>query len=131
MTKHTIPYMIENGKGSIVNFSSICGLIATRELTPYHGAKGAVTMMTKRDAITYAPNNIRVNSVHPGTILTPLVQSLVDQDPQYEDKQKKLHPLGRLGKPKDVAYGVLYLASDEANFVTGASLAIDGGYMAQ
>ena len=131
MTKHAIPYLKEAGKGAIVNFSSIYGLVGSRELTVYHAAKGAVTMLTKKDAITYGPDNIRVNSVHPGTILTPLVQKLVDSDPNYEDKQKALHPIGRLGKPEEVANLVLFLASDEASFITGASIPVDGGYTAQ
>lgn len=131
MTKHAVPFMKENGQGSIVNFSSIYGLVGSRELTPYHAAKGAVTLMTKKDALTYAKDHIRVNSVHPGTIKTPLVQNLIDNDPAYEEKQLKLHPIGYLGNPIDVAYAVLFLASDEARFVTGAQLAIDGGYTAQ
>ena len=131
MTKHAVPYMKENGQGSIVNFSSIYGLVGSRELTPYHAAKGAVTLMTKKDALTYAKDHIRVNSVHPGTIKTPLVQNLIDNDPEYEAKQLRLHPIGYLGNPIDVAYAVLFLASDEARFVTGAQLAIDGGYTAQ
>jgi len=131
MTKHAVPFMKENGKGAIVNFSSIYGLVGSRELTPYHAAKGAVTLMTKKDALTYAKDHIRVNSVHPGTIKTPLVQNLIDNDPAYEEKQLRLHPIGYLGNPIDVAYAVLFLASDEARFVTGAQLAIDGGYTAQ
>lgn len=131
MTKHAVPFMKKNGKGAIVNFSSIYGLVGSRELTPYHAAKGAVTLMTKKDALTYAKDHIRVNSVHPGTIKTPLVQNLIDNDPAYEEKQLRLHPIGYLGNPIDVAYAVLFLASDEARFVTGAQLAIDGGYTAQ
>lgn len=131
MTKYAIPKMKENKSGSIVNFSSIYGLVGSRELTAYHAAKGAVTLLTKKDAITYGPDNIRVNSVHPGTILTPLVQKLADEDPEYEEKQLKLHPLGRFGKPEEVANAVLFLASDEASFITGAQLTIDGGYTAQ
>lgn len=131
MTKYAIPKMKENKSGSIVNFSSIYGLVGSRELTAYHAAKGAVTLLTKKDAITYGPDNIRVNSVHPGTILTPLVQKLADEDPEYEEKQLKLHPLGRHGKPEEVANAVLFLASDEASFITGAQLTIDGGYTAQ
>lgn len=131
MTKHAVPYMKENGKGSIINFSSIYGIVGSRELPAYHAAKGAVSLMTKKDAITYAADHIRVNSVHPGTILTPLVQSLADQDPEYLAKQLALHPLGYLGQPIDVAYGVLFLASDEARFVTGSQLVIDGGYTAK
>lgn len=131
MTKYAIPKMKENKSGSIVNFSSIYGLVGSRELTAYHAAKGAVTLLTKKDAINYGPDNIRVNSVHPGTILTPLVQKLADEDPEYEEKQLKLHPLGRFGKPEEVANSVLFLASDEASFITGAQLTIDGGYTAQ
>lgn len=131
MTKYAIPKMKENKSGSIVNFSSIYGLVGSRELTAYHAAKGAVTLLTKKDAINYGPDNIRVNSVHPGTILTPLVQKLADEDPEYEEKQLKLHPLGRFGKPEEVANAVLFLASDEASFITGAQLTIDGGYTAQ
>ncbi|RKQ15143.1 SDR family NAD(P)-dependent oxidoreductase [Ureibacillus endophyticus] len=130
-TKHAIPYLKKNGKGSIVNFSSIYGLVGSHELTAYHAAKGAVTLMTKKDAITYGPDNIRVNSVHPGTILTPLVQQLADNSPGYKENQIKKHPIGFLGKPEDVSYAVLFLASDEARFITGASLAVDGGYTAQ
>lgn len=131
MTKHAVPHLKKSGNGSIVNFSSIYGLVGSRELTPYHAAKGAVTLLTKKDAITYGPDNIRVNSVHPGTILTPLVEKLADEDPEYEEKQRKLHPIGRLGKPEEVANVVLFLASDESSFITGASIPVDGGYTAQ
>lgn len=130
-TKHAIPYMKRNGKGSIVNYSSIYGLVGSHELTAYHAAKGAVTLMTRKDAITYGPDHIRVNSVHPGTILTPLVQHLADNSPGYKEGQIKKHPIGYLGNPEDVAYAVLFLASDEARFVTGAQFVIDGGYTAQ
>lgn len=130
MTKHVAPIMIENGGGSIVNFSSIYGLVGSRELTVYHAAKGAVTVLTKRNAVEYGHDNIRVNSIHPGTILTPLVQKLADEDPDYEEKQKKLHPIGRLGQPEEVANVALFLASDEASFITGASIPVDGGYTA-
>lgn len=131
MTKHAIPHLKESGQGSIVNFSSIYGLVGSHELTPYHAAKGAVTLLTKKDAITYGPDNIRVNSVHPGTILTPLVQKLADENPDYKENQLKKHPINRLGKPEEVANVVLFLASDEASFITGASIPVDGGYTAQ
>lgn len=78
-----------------------------------------------------ANHNLRLNSVHPGTILTPLVQKLADSDPEYEKKQLGLHPIGRLGKPEEVANLVLFLASDESSFITGASIPVDGGYTAQ
>lgn len=133
-TKHVVPYMLENGKGSIVNLSSIYGTLGSHELTPYHAAKGAVFAMTKQDAIAYAKNNIRVNSIHPGTIMTPLVKELGSRMegglPAYEKLMSEKHPIGHAGEPIDVAYGCLYLASDESKFVTGANLYIDGGYSA-
>lgn len=134
-TKHAVPYMKKNGKGSIVNVSSIYGLVGSHELAPYHAAKGAVTLMTRKDAVTYGKDNIRVNSVHPGTIMTPLVIELGSRMEggleAYERLMASKHPIGHTGKPEDVAYGVLYLASDRADFVTGAQLTIDGGYTAQ
>lgn len=133
-TKYAIPYMIENGRGSIVNLSSIYGTLGSHELTPYHAAKGAVFAMTKQDAIAYAKNNIRVNSIHPGTIMTPLVKELGSRMegglPAYEKLMSEKHPIGHAGEPIDVSYGCLYLASDESKFVTGANLYIDGGYSA-
>lgn len=133
-TKYTVPHMLENGKGSIVNLSSIYGTLGSHELTPYHAAKGAVFAMTKQDAISYAKNNIRVNSIHPGTIMTPLVKELGSRMdgglPAYEKLMSEKHPIGHAGEPIDVAYGCLYLASDESKFVTGTTLYIDGGYSA-
>ena len=134
-TKHVIPYMLENGGGSIVNMSSIYGTHGTRgDLTPYHAAKGAVTTMTKQDAITYGKKNIRVNAIHPGGIKTPLMRAFGDQveggNEAFEAYISKRHPVGHMGEPIDVAYGALYLASDESRFVTGISLYIDGGYTA-
>ena len=133
-TKYVIPYMLENKGGSIVNISSIYGTLGSHELTPYHAAKGAVFAMTKQDAISYAKNNIRVNSIHPGTIMTPLVKELGSRMDggleAYEKLMSEKHPIGHAGEPIDVAYGCLYLASDEAKFVTGAQLYIDGGYSA-
>jgi NAD(P)-dependent dehydrogenase (short-subunit alcohol dehydrogenase family) len=134
-TKHVIPYMHKNKKGSIVNFSSIYGLVGSNEVAPYHAAKGAVTLMTKKDAVTYGKDKIRVNSVHPGTILTPLVKEFASRGEggfeAYEKLMVSKHPIGSMGEPDDVAYGVLFLASDEAKFVTGSQLVIDGGYTAQ
>lgn len=133
-TKHVVPYMLKNGKGSIVNLSSIYGTLGSHELTPYHAAKGAVFAMTKQDALNYAKNNIRVNSIHPGTIMTPLVKELGSRMEggleAYNKLMSEKHPIGHAGEPIDVSYGCLYLASDEAKFVTGAALYIDGGYSA-
>lgn len=134
-SKYVIPHMLENKGGSIVNLSSIYGTLGSHELTPYHAAKGAVYAMTKQDAISYAKDNIRVNSIHPGTIMTPLVKELGSRMegglPAYEKLMGEKHPIGHAGEPIDVAYGCLYLASDESKFVTGEDLYIDGGYSAQ
>lgn len=134
-TKHCVPYMRAQGGGSIVNLSSIYGLVGAPDIPPYHAAKGAVRLMTKTDAIFYARDNIRVNSVHPGTIITELVEEMARNSPEgyeaYMQGRAAIHPIGHPGEPLDVAYGVLYLASDEAKFVTGAELVIDGGYTAQ
>ena len=131
MTKHTIPYMRKNGKGSIVNTSSLSGIVGDTELTPYHATKGTIVIMTQKDAIQYAPEHIRVNCVCPGTVMTPLVQGLLKDDPHYLDNDIKRYPIGYFGEPNDVAYGVLFLASDEGRFVTGTKPVIDGGYSAQ
>lgn len=134
-TKHVVPIMRAAGGGSIVNLSSIYGLVGAADIPPYHAAKGAVRLMTKTDAIYYAPDGIRVNSVHPGTIITELVEEMARNAPEgydaYMQGRAAIHPIGHPGEPQDVAYGVLYLASDEAKFVTGAELVIDGGYTAQ
>lgn len=134
-TKHAIPYMKQSGGGSIVNLSSIYGIISAPDIPPYHASKGAVRVMTKTDALIYARDNIRVNSVHPGCIWTPFMKALGEKSKRGVDGLKQLletrHPLGFVGEPLDVAYGILYLASDESRFVTGSELVIDGGYIAQ
>ena len=134
-TKHSIPFMKESGAGSIINMSSIYGLVGAADLPPYHATKGAVRLMTKNDALIYAKDNIRVNSIHPGFIWTPLVEGLAKDSPEgaeaFRDQLDSRHPIGHVGEPDDIAYGVLYLASDESKFVTGSELIIDGGYTAQ
>ena len=127
-TKHAIPYMRKSGGGSIVNLSSIYGLIGAGDIPAYHASKGAVRLMTKNDALIYAKDNIRVNSVHPGFIWTPLVEKLGEGKPGFREHLDSLHPIGHIGEPIDVAYGILYLVSDESKFVTGSELVIDGGY---
>jgi len=133
-TKHAVPYMKRNGGGSIVNLSSIYGLVGSHELPAYHAAKGAVTLMTKQTAVVYGRDGIRINSIHPGTILTPLVRELGSRGPggldAYLKQMAARHPIGRAGEPEEVAYAILFLASDEARFITGAALAVDGGYTA-
>jgi NAD(P)-dependent dehydrogenase (short-subunit alcohol dehydrogenase family) len=132
-TKHAVISMLETGGGSIINLSSIYGLISAPDIPPYHASKGAVRLMSKTDALLYAKNNIRVNSVHPGFIWTPLVEKFLAQQGDVaagREALNRLHPLGHVGEPEDIAYGILYLASDESKFVTGSELVIDGGYTA-
>jgi NAD(P)-dependent dehydrogenase (short-subunit alcohol dehydrogenase family) len=119
-----VPLMQKSGGGSIVNISSMWGLIGAVGVAPYQASKGAVTCMTKNAALTYAPT-IRANSIHPGVVWTPIIER---QDPQINDALVKDTPLKRMAQPREVAYAALYLASDEAAFVTGAELLIDGGY---
>ena len=133
-TKHAIRHLRKAGGGSIINLSSIYGMIGGGDIPPYHASKGAVRLMSKNDALTYAPEKIRVNSIHPGFIWTPMVENyLADQGDVAEGRQATgaLHPLGHLGEPDDIAWGCVYLASDEAKFVTGSELVIDGGYTAR
>jgi NAD(P)-dependent dehydrogenase (short-subunit alcohol dehydrogenase family) len=133
-TKHAIPHMLAAGAGSIINLSSIYGLIGAGDVPPYHASKGAVRLMSKNDAITYAPAKIRVNSVHPGFIWTPMVEHHLQALGDLEAGRKaaaQLHPLGHIGEADDIAWGCVYLASEEAKFVTGAELVIDGGYTAR
>lgn len=132
-TKHAVPHL-RRGGGAIVNVSSIYGLVGSHEMAPYHAAKGAVTIMTKKDAATYGRDGIRVNSVHPGTILTPFVRELAERGEGglagYLSIMEPKHPVGYVGEPEDVANAILFLASDEARFVHGAALTVDGGYTA-
>ena len=125
--KAAVPAMRRRGGGSIVNISSILGLVGSGAATAYQGSKGAVRLLTKTAAVQYAPEQIRVNSVHPGLIATPILEPLA---PEVVEQFRSGHPVQRAGTPEEVAYGVLFLASDEASFVTGAELAIDGGYTA-
>ncbi len=133
-TKHAIPAMRRAGGGSIVNLSSIYGMVGSTGAPAYHAAKGAVRLMTKTDALTYAADGIRVNSVHPGFIWTPMVENSLRRRGDVEAGRREIDErqvMGRMGEPNDIAYGILYLASDEAKFVTGSELVIDGGYTAR
>ena len=128
--KHAIPEMRKVGGGSIVNISSIYGLVGSPTSAPYHAAKGASRLLTKAAAVQYAGDNIRVNSVHPGYVLTPLTSSRLSI-PEERDWRMAETPLGRIGVADDIAYGILYLASEESSYVTGSELVIDGGVTAQ
>jgi NAD(P)-dependent dehydrogenase (short-subunit alcohol dehydrogenase family) len=119
-----IPVMQKNRSGSIVNMSSAWGLIGAAGVSAYQASKGAVTMMTKNAAMSYAADGIRVNSVHPGLIMTPMTRT---QDAELTAGLVRITPLGRAGEPVEVANAVLFLASDEASFITGTQVVIDGG----
>ncbi|MEC0245099.1 glucose 1-dehydrogenase [Paenibacillus chitinolyticus] len=127
--KYVVPEMRKAGGGSIVNISSIAGIVALNFTNGYTAAKGALRSLSKASAVELAPDKIRVNSVHPGIIVTPMIQEALDQGAGHMFEAGT--PLPRLGKPEDIAYGVLYLASDESSFVTGTELIIDGGWTAR
>jgi NAD(P)-dependent dehydrogenase (short-subunit alcohol dehydrogenase family) len=130
-TRAAIPVMRGAGGGSIINISSQLGLVGVDNSSPqYQASKGAVRLLTKATAIQYAKDRIRANSVHPGPIVTPMTEAR-RRDPEAYTLTVSRIPLGRYGEPEEVAYGVLYLASDESSFVTGAELVIDGGWTAQ
>jgi len=130
-TKAAIPAMRRAGGGSIVNISSQLGLVGVDNSSPqYQASKGAVRLLTKATAIQYATERIRANSVHPGPIVTPMTEARRANPETFRLTVSRI-PLGRYGEPEDVAYGVLYLASDESSFVTGAELVVDGGWTAQ
>jgi NAD(P)-dependent dehydrogenase (short-subunit alcohol dehydrogenase family) len=134
-TKYVVPLMQKQGGGSIINLSSIYGLVGAPDVPAYHASKGAVRLMTKTDALIYAKDKIRVNSIHPGFIWTPMVENYGKSYPGSQEEFRQfadaLHPLGHMGEPNDIAYGILYLASDESKFMTGSELVIDGGYTAR
>ena len=132
-TKAAIPAMRAVGGGSIINISSQLGIVAVATTSAqYVASKGAVRLFTKATAVQYAKDGIRANSVHPGPIATPMnMGNRSDPDSDYRDFMLARVPLGRWGEPEEVAYGVMYLASDEASFVTGSELVIDGGWTAQ
>lgn len=126
--KAAVPAMREAGGGAIVNISSLYGLIGSPGSITYHATKGAVRLMTKSAALEYVKAGIRVNSIHPGQIDTPILSGLT---PEQNEQIKAATPMGRLGRPEEIAYGSLYLCSDEAAYTTGAELVIDGGWFAQ
>jgi len=126
-TKMVIPEMRKAGGGSIINISSISGMVSVG-YPAYNASKGAVRVFTKNVAVEYARENIRVNSIHPGAIWTPM--SLYHTTRTREERARTI-PMGRVGEPKEVAYGVLFLASDESSYMTGSELVIDGGVTAE
>jgi NAD(P)-dependent dehydrogenase (short-subunit alcohol dehydrogenase family) len=128
--KHAVPVMQRAGGGAIVNISSISGVTGQRGLHPaYNASKGAVRTLTKAAAVQYGRDNIRVNSVHPG-LMPPMRTSGLTADPAVRAKWMETIPLGRAGRVEEVANAVLFLASDEASYITGAELYVDGGFLA-
>lgn len=133
-SKYLIPLMLEKG-GSIINTSSMSGRAADLDRSGYNAAKGGITNLTKAMAIDYARNGIRVNSISPGTIETPLIDKLAGTKEQemgekFREANKWITPLGRLGQPKEMATVALFLASDDSSYVTGEDITADGGIMA-
>jgi cyclopentanol dehydrogenase len=130
-TKYAIPAMRQAGGGSIINISSIAGLVgSTYGSAAYIASKGAVRLFTKATAIQHAKDHIRCNSIHPGPVDTPMIRQTLEDQAFLAERLRRI-PLGRIGKVEDVAYGALYLASDESSYVTGSELVIDGGWTAQ
>ena len=129
-TRSVIPKMLEAGGGAIVNISSIMGLVGGEEGHPaYHASKGAVRLLTKATAVRYAKDGIRLNSVHPG-YMPPMSTSALETEAHIQAVIGNT-PMGRKGRVEEVAKAVLFLASDEASYITGAELAVDGGYTAR
>ena len=129
--KTAIPAMKYSGGGSIVNISSQMGLVGADYISPqYQASKGAVRILTKSVAIQYASDNIRCNSIHPAPIETDMTADIRNDADSFQDMLRRI-PMGRYGKPEEVAYAVLYLASDESSFVTGSEVVVDGGWTAQ
>jgi NAD(P)-dependent dehydrogenase (short-subunit alcohol dehydrogenase family) len=126
--KHGVPALRASGGGSVVNLSSLAAFLGTPDLSAYGASKGAVRQFTKTVAMDCARKGykVRCNSVHPGVILTPMGEGILPSD-KAKDRMRKHIPIGEFGTPQDIAYGILYLISDESRFVTGTELVIDGG----
>jgi NAD(P)-dependent dehydrogenase (short-subunit alcohol dehydrogenase family) len=128
--KYEIPEMLKQGKGVIVNCASVAGLIGFPALPAYVASKHAVTGLTKATALENTKLNIRVNAVCPGVIQTPMIDRVTGQNKEVEKRYVDMEPIGRMGKPDEVANAVMWLCSDNASFVTGVCLPVDGGWIA-
>ena len=126
--KHEIPLLLETGGGSIVNVSSIAGVVGFQGIPAYVASKHGMNGLTKTAALEYAAENLRVNAVCPGAIETPMIDRFTHEDPEQRAQLEELHPLGRMGTPREVATVVRWLCSDEASFVTGHIMPVDGGF---
>jgi NAD(P)-dependent dehydrogenase (short-subunit alcohol dehydrogenase family) len=129
--KHCTPQMKAQGRGSVINLSSVAGLVGSPHHTCYGASKGAVRIMTKDAALELAESGVRVNSIHPAYIDTQMADYGAEVNDMTKEELDAMHPIGHMGEPLDVAYAVLYLASEESKFMTGAELVLDGGYTAQ
>lgn len=129
--RHEIPKMLEHGGGAIVNTSSVAGLVGFQGIPAYTASKHGIVGLTKTAALEYATKGIRVNAVCPGVIDTPMVERFTHDDPNVEQQLVATEPVHRLGRPEEVAALALWLCSDEASFVTGQAIAVDGGFIAQ
>jgi NAD(P)-dependent dehydrogenase (short-subunit alcohol dehydrogenase family) len=127
--KYQIPQMLERGGGSIVNMSSVAGLKGSRVGSAYNASKHGVVGVTKAAALEYAPQGIRVNALCPAVIDTPMADGAFFQDPDLQARITEMHPIGRLGRPGEVAAAALWLCSDSASFVTGIAHPVDGGFL--
>lgn len=132
-TKHALPAMLAAGRGAIVNTASVAGLVGLRDRAAYCASKGAVIAFTRQVAVQYAGTGVRCNCVCPGTVDSPWVERLLAQAPDPAERRRELvarQPVGRLGEPDEIARAIAYLASDDADFVTGSALVVDGGLTA-
>jgi NAD(P)-dependent dehydrogenase (short-subunit alcohol dehydrogenase family) len=126
--KYAIPHMPSGS--SIINTSSVTGITGVRNRALYSASKGAIVSLTRNMALDYAGRGIRVNCICPGFVLTALIEGMLQKDPERAARLTSMHPLGRLGQPEDIANAVVFLASDEAAWITGAAIPIDGGFSA-
>jgi len=129
--KHAIPVMLETGGGAIINTASVAGLVGFPGLPAYCASKGGIVQLTKTAALEYAKQGIRVNAVCPGVIWTPMVEEVSGGTEEGKAQFSAIEPVGRMGTPDEVAALVVFLASDEASFMTGAAIPVDGAYVAQ
>ncbi len=130
MTKNSIQYLINSKNSSIVNIASVAGVVAVKDRFAYSTSKGGVISLTKSIALDFVNENIRANSICPGTVNTPWVERITqnyDNPEEARELMRQRQPLGRLGEPDEIAMAAVYLASDESKFITGTSLIIDGG----
>lgn len=129
--KYELPAMLESGGGVIVNTSSIAGIVGFPRLSPYVASKHGVIGLTKATALEYGGEDVRINAISPGVIETPMIERTADEDPETIEQTKAATPMGRLGDPEEIGDAAVWLCSDDASFVTGETLTIDGGYVTQ